>query len=37
MSPKTVESHKSKLFQKTDTRNTAGLVIYAIKNELIEI
>ena len=37
LSPKTVESHKSKLFQKTDTRNTAGLVIYAIKNELIEI
>jgi DNA-binding NarL/FixJ family response regulator len=37
LSPKTIESHKSKLFQKTETKNTAGLVIYAIKNELIEI
>lgn len=37
LSPKTVESHKSKLLRKTDTKNTAGLIIYAIKNELIEI
>jgi DNA-binding NarL/FixJ family response regulator len=37
LSPKTIESHKSKLFHKTDTKNSAGLIIYAIKNELIEI
>jgi len=37
LSPKTIESHKSKLFQKTETKNIASLVIYAIKNELIEI
>lgn len=37
LSPKTIESHKSKLFQKTETKNTASLVIYAIKNEIIEI
>lgn len=37
LSTKTVESHKSSLFHKTDTRNTAGLVIFAVKNELIAI
>jgi DNA-binding NarL/FixJ family response regulator len=37
LSPKTVESHKSKLMKKTTTRNTASLIIFAIKNELIEI
>jgi len=37
LSPKTVESHRSKLFQKTNTRNAASLVIYSIKNELIDI
>jgi DNA-binding NarL/FixJ family response regulator len=37
LSPKTIESHKSKLFQKTETKNSAGLIIFAIKNELIEI
>jgi DNA-binding NarL/FixJ family response regulator len=37
LSPKTIESHKSKLFLKTSTRNTASLAIFAIKNDLIEI
>ncbi len=34
---KTVEAHRSKLLQKTDTKNTINLVLYAIKNKLVEI
>ena len=34
LSPKTVEKHKSSLFQKTETFNTVNLVIYAFKNQL---
>ncbi|MDX8339583.1 response regulator transcription factor [Draconibacterium sp. IB214405] len=34
LSPKTVEKHKSNLFQKTETFNTVNLVIYAFKNQL---
>jgi DNA-binding NarL/FixJ family response regulator len=37
LSPKTVEKHKSNLFQKTETFNTVNLVIYAFKNQLISI
>jgi len=37
LSPKTVEKHKSSLFQKTETFNTVNLVIYAFKNELISL
>ena len=37
ISPKTVEGHKTKLMSKTDSHNTAGLIIYAIKNKLVEI
>ncbi len=37
VSPRTVETHKSNLMQKTKTKNTAGLVIFAIKNEIIEL
>ncbi len=37
LSPRTVESHKSKVLKKTNTKNTAELIIYAIKNELVEI
>ncbi len=36
-SVKTVEAHRSKLLQKTDTRNTVNLVLYAIKNKLVEL
>ena len=36
ISEKTVEKHKSNLFQKTETNNTVNLVIYAFKNQLIE-
>ncbi|MGC9343392.1 MAG: response regulator [Bacteroidales bacterium] len=37
ISPKTVEKHKSNLFQKTDTNNTVNLIIYAFRNEIVEI
>ncbi len=33
---RTVEGHKNKLFLKTETKNIAGLVIYAIQSGLIE-
>ncbi len=36
LSVKTVESHRSNLYQKTGTRNVAGLVIYAFQNQLID-
>ena len=35
LSPKTIEKHKSSLFQKTGTFNTVNLVIYAFKNKLM--
>jgi DNA-binding NarL/FixJ family response regulator len=34
---KTVEAHRAKLLQKTDTRNTVNLVLYAIRNKLFEV
>ncbi|TKG97156.1 response regulator transcription factor [Puteibacter caeruleilacunae] len=37
LSPKTVEKHKSSLFQKTNTFNTVNLVIFAFKHQLISI
>jgi DNA-binding NarL/FixJ family response regulator len=37
VSSKTIESHKSKLMLKTESKNTASLIIYAIKNHLIEL
>ena len=37
LSPKTIEKHKSSLFQKTGTLNTVNLVIYAFKNQLVSI
>jgi len=33
---KTVEAHKSNLLLKTGTKNTAGLIIYAVQNNLID-
>ena len=35
ISPKTVESHKAKLFSKTGVRNLAGIIIYAVKNKIV--
>ena len=37
ISPKTVENHRSRIMEKTDARNSAGLVVYAIKNKLINV
>lgn len=37
ISPRTVEVHRKKLLIKTDSKNTAGLVVYGIRNQLVEI
>lgn len=37
ISPKTVESHRAKIMQKTGARNAAGIVMFAIKNKLIDV
>ncbi len=37
ISPRTVEGHRNNLLAKAGCRNTAGLVIFAIKNELYQI
>ena len=35
VSPRTVEGHRLRLLEKTNTKNTAGLVAYSFKNDLI--
>ncbi len=37
LSPRTVEGYRSKLIDKTGAKNTAGLVVYALKNNLVFI
>ena len=37
ISIKTVESHRSALLKKTNTKNTINLVLYAIKNSLVSL
>lgn len=37
ISPRTVEGHRNKLFVKTESKNIAGLVVYAIQNNIIDI
>ena len=37
LSVRTVEGYRTKLFEKTGARNIAGLVIFAIKNRIIQI
>lgn len=37
ISVKTVNGHRNNLLQKTCSRNVTGLVIYAIKNQLVEL
>lgn len=37
ISVRTVDSHRRNLLQKTGAKNTAGLVTYAIKNDLVDI
>ncbi len=35
ISPRTVEGHRNNLLLKTESKNVAGLVIYALKNKLV--
>lgn len=37
ISPRTVDTHKQNLLSKTNTNSTAGLVVFAIKNELVNV
>jgi len=37
ISKRTVEKHRANILSKTNCKNTAGLVMYAIKNQLIEM
>lgn len=37
ISQRTIEGYKSKLLSKTGTKNTANLIMFAIKNKLIEV
>lgn len=37
LSKRTVDKHRENLLTKTGARNTAGLVIYAVKNGIVEI
>ncbi len=37
ISPKTVNGHRNNLLQKTGSRNVTGLVIYAIKHQLVSV
>ncbi len=36
ISPRTVDAHKRNLLEKSGSRNTAGLVLYAINNQLFD-
>jgi DNA-binding NarL/FixJ family response regulator len=37
LSPKTIDNHRTNLLSKTATRNSAHLVMYAIKHKLVEL
>jgi DNA-binding NarL/FixJ family response regulator len=37
LSVKTIERHKTRLMRKTNTTNTAGLIVWAIKNDIVKI
>ncbi|MES2746933.1 MAG: response regulator transcription factor [Bacteroidota bacterium] len=37
ISPRTVEGHRNNLLIKTESKNIAGLVVYAIQNKIIDI
>ena len=37
ISPRTVDGHRNNLLEKTGARNTAGLVLFAVKNNLTEV
>jgi DNA-binding NarL/FixJ family response regulator len=37
ISAKTVKSHRSNLLEKTESKNTPGLIRFAVKNHLVEM
>lgn len=37
ISPRTVEGHRNRILEKTNSKNTAGLVIYAIEHNLFKV
>lgn len=37
LSSKTIEAHRSALLKKTDSKNTINLILFAIKNKLVEV
>ena len=37
LSPKTIDNYRTSLLEKTETKNAAHLVMFAIKNKLVEI
>lgn len=37
ISPRTVDGHRNNLLTKLDCRNTAGLVVYALQNQLVKV
>ena len=37
MSHRTVDGHRAKMIEKTNSTNTVGLVVYAIKNNLVKV
>lgn len=37
ISPKTVKSHKSNLLEKTNSKNIQGLILFGIKNKIVEV
>ena len=36
LSPRTIESYRKTLFEKTGVRNMAGLVMWAVRNGIVE-
>jgi DNA-binding NarL/FixJ family response regulator len=37
ISPNTVKSHRSNLFEKTGCKNTPGMILFAMKNKIIDL
>jgi len=37
ISPRTVEGHRTNLLLKTNSRNVAGLVVFALQNDLVSL
>ena len=37
LSPRTVETHRTRIFDKTQSKNVAGVVVHAIKHGIFEL